>query len=310
MRRAGVEGEILPWRDVLHDGPVSQDSKLEVVSGERAKFIASAGWGTIDEIQHNFEQRDRMLASASDYDRIILWFELDLYDQLQILQLLNWFADHPEMHDKLYLICHENYLGSISNEEMASLIGTEQAITRQQLQLAQRAWGAFTSNTPEALIALYYEDTSPLPYLHSAIRRLLEFYPAPSQGLNRTERQALLAIKRGITAVDVLFETCQQADGIRFMGDGSFWMILEELSRGDHPLLLTYKGGIFERPSGTPYPEDFRAIRIKLTDNGHDVLTGKKDAMTLRSIDRWIGGVHLTPDNLYRWDSISGQMLR
>jgi len=310
MRKAGVKGEILPWRDVLHDGPVISDNQLESVSTERAKFIASAGWGVQEEIQHSLEQRDRMLASARDYDRIVLWFELDLYDQLQILQLLNWFADQSETHNKLYLICHHDYLGSISTEEMASLIGTEQAISTQQLKLAQRAWQAFTDSTPQGLVDLYYADTSALTYLHAAIGRLLAFFPAPGSGLNRTEHHAISAIARGMSAADVLFEACQQADGIRFMGDSSFWIILEELSSGEHPLLLTHKGKAFKRPSSTPYPEDFRAMRLRLTDDGRATLTGDKDSMALRKLDRWIGGIHLTPNNLWRWDAIRGQMVR
>jgi hypothetical protein len=32
------------------------------------------------------------------------------------------------------------------------------------------------------------------------------------------------------------------------------------------------------------------------------VLSAKADHVTLNGIDRWIGGVHLTPSNLWHWD--------
>ena len=44
LRAAGMEGDILPWRDVLHEGPVRADLPLEELSKLRARFIAEAGW--------------------------------------------------------------------------------------------------------------------------------------------------------------------------------------------------------------------------------------------------------------------------
>ena len=39
-----VSGAFLPWRDVLHEGPVRAGLSLEQLSAERARFIAEAGW--------------------------------------------------------------------------------------------------------------------------------------------------------------------------------------------------------------------------------------------------------------------------
>ncbi|MEJ2177800.1 MAG: hypothetical protein P8Y12_07580, partial [Gammaproteobacteria bacterium] len=47
LRAAGIEGEYLPWRDVLHDGPVPGGITLEQLSKVRAKFIAGSGWGEL-----------------------------------------------------------------------------------------------------------------------------------------------------------------------------------------------------------------------------------------------------------------------
>ena len=39
-----VSGNVLPWRDVLHEGPVPA-LRLEELSTLRAKFNAERGWG-------------------------------------------------------------------------------------------------------------------------------------------------------------------------------------------------------------------------------------------------------------------------
>ena len=40
MREAGIAGEILPWRDILHEGPVPAAPGLEELSSVRAQFLA------------------------------------------------------------------------------------------------------------------------------------------------------------------------------------------------------------------------------------------------------------------------------
>src|SRR6185369_3265595 len=88
LRTAGMQGEILPWRDVLHEGPVRADVPLPELSKLRAKFIAGAGWGAEAQVAEQFALRDALLRAADGRAEVVLWFEHDLYDQLQLIQLL------------------------------------------------------------------------------------------------------------------------------------------------------------------------------------------------------------------------------
>ena len=71
MREAGVAGEILPWRDVLHEGPVPAGLPLAALSDVRARFIAEVGWGRYQEVRDGFARRDAALVAA---DAVTLWF--------------------------------------------------------------------------------------------------------------------------------------------------------------------------------------------------------------------------------------------
>ena len=64
IRAAGVEGTILPWRDVLHEGPVPAGLPLERLSAVRADFLASGGAGAADEVRRSFAERDRILTAS------------------------------------------------------------------------------------------------------------------------------------------------------------------------------------------------------------------------------------------------------
>ena len=92
LKEAGIVADFLPWRDVLHDGPVPANLTLEELSLIRAKFISELGWGEHEDVMNNFQDRDSKLTTFRDYEEVILWFEHDLYDQLQLIQLLDWFS--------------------------------------------------------------------------------------------------------------------------------------------------------------------------------------------------------------------------
>ena len=83
MKKAGIRGVFLPWRDVLHEGPVPQGLSLDELSKVRAKYISGHGWGDAEEILRSFIERDNLLKSYQDYEKVILWFEHDLYDQFR-----------------------------------------------------------------------------------------------------------------------------------------------------------------------------------------------------------------------------------
>ena len=89
MREAGILGLIVPWDDVLHEGPVRAGLNVAAMRDARADFLAGCGWGSRDEIVRSLAARDAALENLQRVDEIVLWFEHDLYDQLQILQILD-----------------------------------------------------------------------------------------------------------------------------------------------------------------------------------------------------------------------------
>ena len=78
LSEAGVEGKIIPWRDVLHEGPVDSSLSLEELSKQRARFIAERRWDDFAHVSGDFAERDRMIQHLDYFDEIVLWFEDDL----------------------------------------------------------------------------------------------------------------------------------------------------------------------------------------------------------------------------------------
>jgi len=53
-------------------------------------------------------------------------------------------------------------------------------------------------------------------------------------------------------------------------------------------------------------PDIVRQAKFEITEPGKSVFHGEADFVELNGIDLWLGGVHLSPNNLWRWDASSG----
>lgn len=298
MKKAGIAGKFLPWRDVLHDGPVPKGLGLEALSEIRAEFIISRNWGEPEVIKRDFIERDGILKSFQEYEKVILWFEHDLYDQLQIIQILDWFHENGKNKVELSLICRDKYLGMLSPNEMKELLNYEEPVTKKHLLLSSKAWSAFRENSPELWIQLLNEDISALPFLKGAVIRMLEEYPSCYNGLSRTGQQALKIITRGEKLANKVFGLSQELEERMFLGDSSFWVILQEFLDSSPALLKLPDGKKLTLPTA-------KDQELTITSAGFEVLSGKRNWLEITNFDRWVGGVHLEPSNVWCWNSDS-----
>jgi uncharacterized protein DUF1835 len=213
LREEGVRGDVLPWRDVLHEGPVPAvpDDELRAV---RARFLA--GMYGVDEAQtlRELTARDERLAAAQD---VVLWFETDLYDQLQMIDVLRRLpqsvplvlAEPGKIHASLYAD--------------ARPAGPHAAAT---------AWAAFTAPTPEQWAR------------HAPLRRLIQEVPWHTDALTRSERQLLRAVGAGARTPPDAFLRAQHDEELIYLGDTTAFSYLERMAPlvGGMPLALTPRG--------------------------------------------------------------------
>jgi hypothetical protein len=302
LSEAGIAGKIIAWRDVLHEGPVDSSLSLNALSKQRARFISERGWGDFAHVSGDFAERDRVIQHLDYFDEVVLWFEDDLYDQLQLIQLLDFFSRGSPRGKKLTLIQVDGYIPPLSPAKLHELDASRARVTPEQYALAQKAWKEFGSDDPSGIARLLGEDLSALPYLAFALWRHLEEFPSVANGLSRSEREALTAIEEGhTTPVAAFLEVASKQESI-FLGDIIFYSYLERLSGKKNPLLTWSNGGAVVSPTAENSRE-FVKRELRLTPLGRDVLAGKKDWQDINTESRWLGGVEIEPGAKgWRWD--------
>ena len=287
------DAEILIWRDVLIEGPVPGGVSDEALSDIRAKYLEDA-FG-LNDVRTDFTRRDKLLAAIPESARIELWFETDLHDQLQLIQILDRFR--TKFEPDLWM--------TIGTPPLPDRIGRMERsitpVTEQQFTEAALLWAAFRSPGPDLILEVIDRD-GPLPAAQAALYRMLEHYPYEKDGLGDIERKALVAIRDGAITPGLAFRHYQQAEALAFLGDLGFYSRLDALQFCRTPLLTGLPQGGIATASRTNMSVEYTHTPIELTDSGHAVLEQRADHMQLNEIDRWIGGVHLTSESIWRFN--------
>lgn len=250
LRETSLGGNVVPWRDALHEGPLAFDA--EESRRIRAAFLSACGWGNEETIAPELERRDRELADAA---HVALWFEHDLYDQLQLLQVLSQVDDEQEVE----LIETTRYLGAFDAPALEALWEKRRRVAPETRSLAADAWRSICAG--DVAIVLQH-DTHALPNLRRALQRFQE----ERQPLSRTKRQLLTAIADGATTPLEAFHASQAQEEAVFLGDTWCFLKLFELSRDGlvSPLPLPPPRGDHDA---------FVTARVELTDAGREVLS-------------------------------------
>ncbi|HEU0238857.1 MAG TPA: DUF1835 domain-containing protein [Micromonosporaceae bacterium] len=307
LRASGISDVVLAWRDALHVGPVPAVSAVQL-RRIRARQLAKLGDAPQAEVLTGLIERDRTLRRHRGAFQ--LWFEADLYDQLQVIQILAMLRDNNVDPERIMLICIGEYpgighfggLGELTADQLFGLRDSSVQLSVAAIELACLAWTALRAPSPELYRDIARTVSGELRFLGEAFDRLGREFPSTRDGLTLTERRLLATvIDTDLPAGDVFLRA--SAREIRpFLGDTACYRLLSELAAGRHPLITLDRGTDSAKAS---------AWRVGLTRDGRRVLDGDADRLTLIGIDRWIGGVHLSGDVPgWRWDEATEDLVR
>jgi len=290
LRDAGMVGAFLDFSDPFCQGPVRDLPEADFVD-ERIRFVVDA-YG-VDGATARKKQRLRYakLANAAAYERIILWFEHDSYDQLILAYLLKHFGALEE-RPALELVCIDEWpveprfigLGQLGPDDLATLYQDRQPVSEAQLALGAAVWAALVQTSPQALVALVQSGTPALPVMARALKRHLQELPARSSGLSLTEELSLkiVADKGPKSGGDMFRMLMIEAEPLPYLGDQMYWHELDRLVSG---------GALAIDDTGADWPKRM----LSLTDLGRACLEGRVDWMDHAPSERYVGGICVAP---------------
>lgn len=313
---AGFVGDFLKYSDPFCQGPVIDGPDFHNI---RAEFLSTSyGTYSFEEALAGLQEEENRLANAAqEYERVVLWFEHDSYDQLILIKILSLFAQTGSPK-KLEMIDLNHFpgsirflgLGQLPPEAMRLLWNKRKPVTKQQLSLGIEAWDALLSKNPQALGRIAASKNLALSNLSHAMQRHLQEFPSTFNGLGLTEKFILEILVEGSrTTGEVFRDMMNIKEPLPWLGDTMYWHILKSMTEVENPALevISQNGH-----PGTPNEPlagkcDWMVTKpqrqIAITDIGQKVLAGKTDYLSLNPQERWLGGVKIDPKHpCWRWD--------
>lgn len=308
LAAAGFSGSFLEWSDPLGMGPVLPgDGWLDA----RARFLHETFGEWVcrdpDRIAGDLRAAEEGLRTAApNYERVVLWFEHDSYDQLVLARCLAAFAEAAPR--RLEMIAVGGFpgatrfigLGQLPPEGFRVLWPSRRPVGTAALAAGRAAWAALRSPDPTSLAMIARSGADGLPHLGPALMRHCRELPWTCDGLGLTQRLALrLAAERPRTVGRIFAELMEGAEPLPWLSDLMFRRIIDDMRRAAEP---PFVGSAWDGEA-----RDWPRERLTLTAAGRALLAGEVDWLCLGPPERWVGGVRVAPQAPgWRWDEATG----
>jgi hypothetical protein len=248
---------------------------------------------------------------ASSFDRFELWFSPRPTAQLALAQFIGAIAARPDLAAKTVLVPLDADLTFKKPDWVLAQTFTYLPLDAAMITSASAAWSAWRAPTPVPWRTLM-DQPAALPCLAPVIPRLLAELPDGGTGLSLTQTRILRLVASGAAAI--ILEIIGAWEPLHGDPACSYWpfgQLLLDMFHGPAPLLSGMRETSFDLDLLSDHPRHTAFVKsaVALTPFGRDVLDGKADYAAVAPIDRHWGGTHLTPDNLWRWNTTTGTLI-
>ncbi len=288
LNTLNIKGDVITWREMLCEGKTLTTVGSESFWKTRYEFLhknykVSKSWF----IEKTLKEY-RSLCNHKQQDQIVLWFEYDLFCQVNMLAVISWLLANRK-YAQISLVCSGKEdesdkmfsLNDLSDEQVLSLYKNKKELTQDDIEYADYVWQLYCSNNPMRLENLTDFDDYQFDYLGSAIKSHLKRFPSITNGLNNMENNILrLAVdKRPASKKDLLTTVLQNQDNLGF-ADSQYERAITRLK----PLFTAFNP-------------------VRLTKKGKEILDGQTSYYScIRDNDVYLGG-SLKYNFLYNTDT-------
>ncbi len=246
----GIEGDLIIWREALCEGPTTVEVGSEAFLQTRAAFFQShfevSQKGYLAKTQEEFDK----LKGLGQYDEIILWFEYDLFCQINLLAACSYLHLHPSPNSKISLVCLGEHpssegliaLGEIDPSYYPELYENRTPLSQEDLAYGHQLWVAYNGHSHKELEKLIANPPATFPYIKAAIQEHFKRFPDQHTGLNKVEKSLLELADQEFTSTRKLVGQMLRNDRLYGAGDMSYFAYMDRLKgflSSEEPTQLT-----------------------------------------------------------------------
>jgi len=276
LKTLDLKGDIITWREMLCEGKTLATVGSESFWKTRYEFLhknykVSKSWF----IEKTLKEY-RSLCNHKQQDQIVLWFEYDLFCQVNMLAVISWLLANRK-YAQISLVCSGKEdesdklysLNELSEEKLRSLYENRTVLSQDDIEYADYVWQLYCSNNPIRLENLTDFENYNFNYLGDAVKSHLQRFPSIVNGLNHMENNILkLAVNEKPKNKMGLLKTVLENQGNLGFGDTQYDRAISRLK----PLFSTFNP-------------------VRLSKKGKEILEGKTSYYScIQDNDAYLGG--------------------
>src|SRR5450432_2266195 len=101
LKESTIQGEQFAFRDALIGGPTPARVAGDEWRQLRAAHLSESYGVNREDCELGLRRQAELLSRYADHDEVVLWFEHDLFCQLNLIYLLDWFHSRDLGETKL-----------------------------------------------------------------------------------------------------------------------------------------------------------------------------------------------------------------
>ncbi|NQY05477.1 MAG: DUF1835 domain-containing protein [Flavobacteriaceae bacterium] len=253
LKKLGFKGEIITWREMLCEGRTTTDVGSEGFWKSRFNFFSSTYKVTKRSFIDKTVKEFRNLCNQKTQDEIVLWFEYDLFCQINMLAMISWLKTHRK-GAHITLVCsgkEDNTkklygLGELSKDQIINLFEKRISLTIDDIEYADYMWHLYCSDSPLQMQTHARFNASQFRYLTEALETHLKRFPSIKNGLNDLENTILTtAVSKKHKTKEDLVKTLLKNPNYYGFGDIQYFKKLDDLKvlfKNFSPVYLTDLG--------------------------------------------------------------------
>lgn len=248
-----LKGDIITWREMLCEGKTLCAVGSESFWKTRFEFLNKNYKVTKSWFVEKTLKEYRSLCNHKQQDHIVLWFEYDLFCQINMLAVLSWLKEHRR-HAEISLVCSGKEdessklygLNELSDERLLHLYESRTMLSQDDIEYADYIWQLYCSDNPIRLENQLANNDFQFEYLNEALKTHLKRFPTIKNGLNELENHVLkTAVAKKPESRNALMGQLLSDQGYYGFGDTQYERIitsLKPLFNSFNPVKLTKKG--------------------------------------------------------------------
>lgn len=256
LKKSSIDGDIIVWREMLCDGPVCNQVGSDKFWMDRyAFFEKELGISKLEYYDKTIQEIIK-IKNVSNYNEVILWFEYDLFCQINLMALCTYLLKNYSKSVSYYLVCvgrekdkeQLQTLADYNAEAYPKLLESKLKLSRNKLLFAKQCWELYVENNPEQLKEFDFKKQPTFAYFQKAINQHLKRFPK-SNGLNQIQQKILEVIDNQHLKKDKIIKEMlfwQQKETIYGFGDLQYSYYIDKLNEyyclNDESYQLNEKG--------------------------------------------------------------------